>query len=201
MKRILPAVAFAVLVGALARTATAGQPPGELYTHITFSGGGLTGQGVLDGYLSNSEFQIVSARGVFDSLPFTLTPSPPPPGTQVGPFDNILYAGAGGYAGTGFPFDMYGLGLTTSQFTFQLACGSISYETPTCEMLGPYPYFGDHGFYLLNFAYTPFAPLSAPEPTTLSLLCLGLAAAGLVRLRRMPSNPLRRAYLPGAVTR
>jgi hypothetical protein len=68
-------------------------------------------------------------------------------------------------------------------------------------MPGPYPYFGEHGFYLLNFAYTLFAPLSGPEPSTLSLLCLGLAAAGLVRLRRMPSNPLRRACLPGAVTR
>ena len=174
-------VALALLAGTLAGSAVADQSSGEFYTDITFGGGGLGGRGVLDGYLSsNGEFQIVSARGSIDSLPFTLAPSLGPYGNEI---DNILYTGPGGYAGTGFPFDDEGLGLTTSKFTLQLACGSDFTYYTACVLLGPPPYVPSPGLTLLNFSYTPPAAL-APEPPALSLLCLGVAALGLARWMR-----------------
>jgi len=143
------------------------------FTTSSFRGGpSVEASGVLSGdSLGGNEWQITGVQGTMNGLPLMLAPT-----TDEGIPDFIFYtgAGSGGYR-YGFPFDLSGVGLANGQVSVLLACGSISYFEPDCEMLAPPPY-GTSG---LNFTYT-----QASEPTTLALLMLGVAAVALQGLRR-----------------
>jgi hypothetical protein len=163
-------IAGTLLSAGFAPGASAGQEVFDFF----FGGDGATGSGVFQADCATGVCQVESAHGTFQSLPFTLTASVPGFAT-----DNIFYDNGG------FPFDIGGMGLATSQYSIALACGSIDYETPTCELI-PSVYLnipGWRGYALLNFQ-----AVQVPEPGPAPLWCLGFAALTLTALRRRATS-------------
>lgn len=143
------------------------------FNSYTFTGGPtVQASGVFTGtWLSGNEWQITAVQGSMDGRPLVLGGT-----TDQGVPDFLFYTGrgSGGY-GYGFPFDLSGVGLSNGALDILLACGSISYTQPDCEMLAPYPYDTSG----LNFTYS-----QVPEPAMLELLVGGLLALGMCGRRR-----------------
>ncbi len=205
-----------ILLGALALFAFASVSAQETYFDFSFSSGsGYSGSGILGGTsIGSGEFLINSISGnINGAIPVLLAPTTTPytvggvaqtfnghpifqiP-TGVGSvyaFNDILYTKGGTPGNT--PFDLYGLGLTTS------FGNNINIYNATGTGTGTGLVYLDNGR-LLSFggsASLGNVPINmtitaaVPEPGTYSMLLAGLAALGFIAIRKQRSAPMAAA--------
>jgi PEP-CTERM motif len=165
-------VAFSLLAVLLAVTAHGEEFVFNFNSYIIHGGPTVQGSGVFTAHwLTGNEWQITGVQGTMNGGPLTLAAT-----SDEGVPDFLFYTGlgSGGY-NYGFPFDLSGVGLSNGQISVILACGSISYYLPDCELEAPYPY-DTNG---LDFSYQ-----QVPEPAVLNLVAVGLVALAVCGQRR-----------------
>jgi len=180
--RAIPLLAFSLLGALLAASAHSEEFVFNFNSYTFHGGPTVQAAGVFTGYwLTGNQWQLTAVQGTMNGGPLTLAAT-----TDEGVPDFLFYTGlgSGGY-NYGFPFDLSGVGLSNGQISVILACGSISYYLPDCELEAPYPYDTSG----LDFSYK-----QVPEPATLNLFAVSLVALALCgrrRHRRLISNRIR----------